>query len=312
MNGLIVCAILAGIVYFFLFNTTVIYFILSVLAMYFALSWYLIPSSAARFNSARRKISISTWSDPSRPLILGYFQVRMAKTLEYLDWASKKTGRKISLMHLATKSIAMAFNEYPELVGKITLGQFRPVKTIDASCLISLENGKDLYFVSSEDVPNKPLGTLAEELENKIKSLTSGEASQLLKKNSENFSKLPTCIGAIIGTILFYINGPMGLPIPFLGMKKNQFGSFMVSNLGMHGLEVGYPPLLPISHTIAGFTLMSIHDEAVVENGELLVQKRMNICVNLDHRYMDGIKAVKVQNKIIEIMEDPAKFISLD
>lgn len=312
MNGLIVCAILAGIVYFLLFNTTVIYFILAALLIYFALSWHLVPASAAKFNSARRKISICTWSDPSRPLVFGHFQVRVAKMLEYLDWASKKTGKKITLNHLATKACGTALNEFPDLAGKICFGHFTPIKTIDASCLISLENGKDVYFVSSEDIPNKPLTVICDEMEKKIALLQKGDEGRKMKKNAQAFSKIPTCLAAILGEIIYYINGPMGIALPFLGMKKQQFGSFIISNLGMYGLETGYPPLFSASHTIATLTLMAIHDEAVVENSELIVQKRMNVCVVFDHRYLDGIKAAKIQNRIREIMEDPMQFIKLD
>ncbi|OMJ87687.1 hypothetical protein SteCoe_10531 [Stentor coeruleus] len=312
MNALIVCAILAGIFYFLLFNTTVIYFILAVLLMYFALSWYLVPASSARFNSARRKISICTWSDPSRPLVFGHFQVRVSKMLEYLDWASKKTGLKITLNHLATKACGMALNEFPELIGKICLGNFRPVKTIDSSCLISLENGKNVYFVNTEDIPNKPLTVICDEMEKKIASLQKGDDGKLMKKNSQAFAKLPTCIAAVLGEIVYYLNGPMGIALPFLGMKKQQFGSFIISNLGMYGLETGYPPLFSVSHTIATLTLMAIHDEAIVDNSKIIVQKCMNVCVSFDHRYMDGIKAAKVQNRIKEILEDPMQYIKLD
>ena len=94
-------------------------------------------------------------------------------------------------------------------------------------------------------------------------------------------------------------------------IKKHEFGSFLVTSVGMLNVEVGYPPLVPLFKSPALFCITSVHDEAVVVDGKVVVEKILNICFNFDTRFFDGMQAVLVQNRIREIMEDPDKFLSL-
>lgn len=312
MNGLAVCGILAGILYFLLFNTTPIYFILFFISLYFALSWYIIPSSASKYNSIRRKVQISSWSDPIRPQIMGYFQIKASNALNFLHHSSKSTGQNITMTHLVTKATSQVLSQHPEEIGKIVFGNFVSNKSIDATCLVSLDDGNDLYSISIRDIPNKPISIIAKEVHEKVHSLREGKLRQDYKESTKLFEKLPTCVVAVILEIISFVVMVLGIPLPMFHLEKNHFGTFIVSNVSHLGAKVAYPPLVPLARCPLVVTITSIFDEAIVEDGKVVVEKVMNVCCTVDHRFIDGMKALLLQNKIKGILEDPFKYLEVN
>ena len=312
MNGLAVCAILAGILYFLLFNWTFIYFYLAAVSTYFLLSWYLIPSSAKRFNGTRRKIQISTWSDPVRPNIIGYFKVRATKTLEFIEKASIKTGQKISLANLLAKSIGAAIAEHKDINQKIVLGNFSPLKTINISFVTYIDGNEDVYITNIPEVDKKSLSTIANEMQAKKDSLLSGEDYRKFKKDSSVFAKVPTCVIGVLLEIIGFLTSALSIGIPSLGLKANPFGSFIVADFSMLKTEVVYPPLIPMSRSPVSFVITAVHDEVLVRDSQIVVEKVFNVCCTVDHRYADGVRLAGAQNMIKKYMENPEEFIKIE
>ena len=311
MNGLAVCGILAGILYFLLFNLVPVYFILFFITLYFVLSYVYVPSRASKFNSIRRKIQISTWSDPVRPNILGYFQVKVSNTLAFLEKASKSSGENITMTHLVFKAIGHVFKDFPDVNGKIAFGNYINYPTVSGTLLVSLDEGNDLFYVPINDVANKNLTAISTEVKKKSLSLREGQDRKLKEKSTNAFKYLPSCVVAIIFEVSAFISSNMGIPLPMFNLKRHEFGSFVVTSVGMHNVEVGYPPLVPICRCPALFCVTSVHDEPLVVDGKVVVEKVLNICCNADHRFIDGMRAVTIQNRIREILENPEKFFSI-
>jgi pyruvate/2-oxoglutarate dehydrogenase complex dihydrolipoamide acyltransferase (E2) component len=310
MNGLAVCGILAGILYFLLFNFTPVYFILFFVTIYFILSWVLIPSSAAKFNSIRRKVQIATWSDPVRPNILGYFQVKIANSLNFLDKISKEKCENITLTHLVFKAIGTVMKDFPDVNGKIAFGNYINHKSVNGTLLVSMDDGVDLYYVPINDIPNKNLTAISSEVKKKAESLRRGKDRELKEKSTNIFKFLPTCITAIIFEVSGFISSNMGIPLPMFNLKRHEFGAFVVTSVGMLNVKVGYPPLVPLFRCPALFCIASVYDEALVVDGQVVVEKVLNICCNVDHRFIDGMRAIVIQNRIREMLENPEKHFS--
>ena len=312
MNGLIVCAILAGILYFCIYNWAFIYLYFGVISIYFILSWVRIPASAKRFNGPRKKIQISTWSDPSRPTIIAYFKVRLTKTLPFLERVSQKTGQKITLIHLLTKSIATAFKDHQDFNQKIVFGNFSQLKSLSASKVVSFDNDEDVYFIDIKDIDQKSLTTIANEMQSKEESLIQGTDNKKYKESCAIFGKIPTCLGGVALEIIGFLTSALGFSLPSLGLKAYPFGNFIVSDMSMLKTEVIYAPLIPMTRNPFSFTLTHVHDEVIAENSDIHIEKVVNICCSLDHRFADGIRLIKVQNIIQKYMENPDEFIVVE
>lgn len=310
MNPLLVCGILASLLYFLIFNLTCLYFILFFIILYFSLSWYLIPSSASKFNSIRRKIQISTWSDATRPTAIGHTQIKISNSLSYITSLSKSSSESITLTHLVIKVIGKVLLEFPEVTGKITLGNFIKHPTLDSSCLVNMnEEGSDLYHVGISNVPNKSVLAIAQEVKQKVLSLRTGEDKQKYKDSTKVLEKIPTCVVTAIVEIITFITSVLGFSLPMFNLKSHPFGSYIVTSLGMHKCEVSYAPPTSLLRVPLLFCINSVHDAALVEDSEVVVRKVMNLCYTADMRYFEGFNLIMIMNRIKEVMEDPKNYL---
>lgn len=310
MNPLIVCGILSSFIYFLIFDSTALYFITFFIVLYFSLSWYLIPSSASRFNSIRRKIQISTWSDAIRPTVMGHIQIKISKSLSYLNSLSKSTSESMTMTHLVIKVIGTALSDFPEVTGKIALGNYIKFSSIDASCIVSIdESGSDVYYVSIKDANHKSVLTISQEVKEKVASVRTGEERQNYKDSTKVLEKLPTCIITVLIEIITYFTGILGIPLPMFNLKRHPFGSYIVTSLGMHNCEVSYAPPTSLLKCPLLFCINSVHDEPIVEDSQVVVGKVMNLCYTADLRYFEGFNLILLMNKIKEILENPSKYL---
>lgn len=89
-------------------------------------------------------------------------------------------------------------------------------------------------------------------------------------------------------------------------LKPEQFhgGGFTVSNLGMFGISEFYAIINPPQAAI--LAISGIEEKPVVENGNILIGKRMKVTLSVDHRIVDGADAAKFIKKLQEVLENPA------
>jgi len=82
-----------------------------------------------------------------------------------------------------------------------------------------------------------------------------------------------------------------------------QGGTFTVSNLGM--FDVGEFIAIINPPQAAILAIGSIHDVPVVENGEIVPGKRMNITLSADHRVTDGAEVARYLQAVKRYLENP-------
>ncbi len=88
-------------------------------------------------------------------------------------------------------------------------------------------------------------------------------------------------------------------------LKPDEFtgSTFSVSNLGMFGIDqftaIINPPEAGILAVGAG------EDKAVVENGAVVVRKRMRVTMSCDHRIIDGATGAKFLQTLRRLVENP-------
>jgi pyruvate dehydrogenase E2 component (dihydrolipoamide acetyltransferase) len=80
-------------------------------------------------------------------------------------------------------------------------------------------------------------------------------------------------------------------------------GTFTISNLGMYGVERFTAVLNPPQ---AGILAVGVIEErAVVEEGELEIQPRMDLTLTVDHRSVDGATASEFLRTVKSFLEEP-------
>jgi pyruvate dehydrogenase E2 component (dihydrolipoamide acetyltransferase) len=80
-------------------------------------------------------------------------------------------------------------------------------------------------------------------------------------------------------------------------------GTFTISNLGMYGVERFTAVLNPPQAGI--LAVGAIEERAVVEDGELEIQPRMDLTLTVDHRSVDGATASEFLRTVKSFLEEP-------
>ena len=98
--------------------------------------------------------------------------------------------------------------------------------------------------------------------------------------------------------MLKWITVDMGLEIKTLGLSAHSFGSFVVSDIGSHGLKTGMTALMPAAKLPAVIVLGKIEEKPVVRKGEIVIRTILPLMRTFDHRIVDGAQIGKLARGI--------------
>jgi hypothetical protein len=96
-----------------------------------------------------------------------------------------------------------------------------------------------------------------------------------------------------------------GIPIPRAGLSDRSFGSFVITNIGSIGLDLGFPAMFPISNVTFVFVLGGIYKKPVVVNDEIVIRRVMTLSSALDHRTVDAVHGGKLFRYIKQMVRQP-------
>ena len=257
-----------------------------------------------RTNSTRRKLAIASWSSPREGNIYGKLTFEATEALAYLDWLRQKSGEKVTITHLVGKAVAMALEQSPGLNGVIRFGRFVPHSTVDVTYLVALEEGQDLAKAKVPDANKKSVADIARDLRALAGKLQRGEDEQY-KKSLGPLRLLPSWLIRPLVYFVGYLASVLGWSLPSVGVERYPFGSAVITNVGMFGLDEGFAPPTPWAHVPVYVLVGQVRDAPGVCEGRLVVQKQMSINATLDHRFLDGAQAGAMAKVLREVLEHP-------
>lgn len=255
--------------------------------------------------SVRRKLSIATWSAPSEGNIYGKLTLDATEALKYVAHHREASGEKVTITHLVGKAVALALSRAPGLNGVIRLGSYVQRDSVDIAFLVALEEGKNLAKAKICDYDDKSVVDAARELRELAEKLYSGSDEQF-NKTMGPLKWMPTWLIRPLVKVTGYLASVMGLSIPALGVEAYPFGSCIITNVGVFGLDEGYAPPTPFAH-VPVYVLMGAIRPApwVNEAGEIEVREQITLTATIDHRYMDGAQGGVLANTMREVFADP-------
>ena len=118
-------------------------------------------------------------------------------------------------------------------------------------------------------------------------------------------SFLPNFLISLILDISSFIHIDLNIWSPFLGTKRDTFGSMMLTNVGVFGVKESFVPFVRYSGIHAICCMGAVHDDVVLRDGEIRVGKKIILNWSLDHRLIDGSTAGKMAKRLVELFENP-------
>ncbi len=254
-------------------------------------------------NNSWRSVASAIYKKTSDSKILGQAEVDVTELEEYIS-RKRKEGKKVTLTHILTLAAARALKyEVPELNTYVVRGKIISRPQIDAVVSVLLEGS----VMGSVKIPHADQVTLDEMIEmtaSQIKSARSGDENSVMDMKAR-MAAVPWPFRNWIFSFLRFYTLNMGWSIKKYGLTPNSFGSFLVSNVGTLGLDLGFPSLMPISNVSFVLMLGAVHKKPWVVNDEVVPRKIMWLGSALDHRVCDGSHGGRLFRYLKYIIKNP-------
>lgn len=264
--------------------------------------------------SSFRKLAIGSWKTTYDPTVYGTLTVRMDKALAYIEAFRRRTGHRLTVTHLVTKAMAEALRRCPEANAILRFNKIYMRKVVTISALVvQTDGGKvDLTSAKIDHADTKSLLDIAREMEEAVRRVRERKDAAL-EKGKGTIQKIPYMFLNLFTWLIGFLMYTLNLDLSGIGMPKDAFGSIIITNVGSLGLDTAYVPLVPYTRVPIFVAPGAVKDAPVVENGQVVPGKVMNISASFDHRFIDGFHAGILANTLRELLENPfEKFDSLD
>lgn len=273
----------------------------------------------AKGLSGWRRLALGTWGAPSSPAAYGALDLDCENALAWIDKERARTGEKITLTHLVGKAAALAIASAPETNGFPSLGRLLLRKTVDVFFQVAFFDGeekkadkadkktrKDANLAGAKIVSTdqKGIAEIAKELRERAEAIRARGDDETVKV-SRRMAKLPGLLASWLASLGAFLSFDFGINLSKLGIPFDPFGSCMVTNVGVFGIQIAWAPLVPYSRTPVVITLGAVRETPSVVDGQIVVRKRVSLGVVFDHRVMDGYHAGVMARRFEAIFADP-------
>jgi len=158
--------------------------------------------------------------------------------------------------------------------------------------------------VKVHDADTLTLNELSALLSDGIKNSRQGSENSTMQLK-DSISKIPWPFRVWIIRIIKKITIDWGMQLPFLKFNADSFGSYLVSNIGSIGLDMGYPALFPISNVPLVLIMGGISKKPWVVNDQIVPRRIISLGAALDHRVIDAMHGGKLFRYIKFIVNNP-------
>ncbi len=237
-------------------------------------------------NNEWRKVAASVYRKPVDSKIFGSVEIDVTD-LEAFISARRKLGVKITLTHFFTLAVARALRQdVPELNCYIRRGNVIRRKQVDA--MVSVLNRKaEMSSVRVYNADRLTYQDLAEVFNEAIQN-SRQEVEDNTMQMKGVLGRIPWPFRGWLFSFVKFLTVTLGFSIPSIGLTANNFGSFVITNIGSIGLDMGFPALFPVSNVAMVFVMGGVSKKPVVVNDRVVIRRMISLSCALDHRVVDA------------------------
>jgi hypothetical protein len=290
-----------------LHNWTLLGLAAGLVAVYLLLVWV---ASKRALDSPWRRLLSAVWNEPSGPELFGLIRFRTGPALAFMQEfnVNKGEGEKLTITHMMTK--AWAKGCAGGLNVKIAGGFLSPYPSTDVACLVALDGGKDLGWVTIERCDEKSLTEIEIECSKRFKSAREGEERKSHQKATAIFALIPSCLGAILMELGSWVSVQLGMDLAILSVKKHPFGCSVITNVGKKGVDAVYPPFSPVARVTSFIAISKPVNEAIVVDGHIQAEECLQGGISFDLRFLTRDQCVRAVKAFKTAMENPKEHLA--
>jgi len=253
-------------------------------------------------NTSWRKTASTIYKKPVDSKIFGSVEIDITDLENYIA-EKRKSGVKITLTHFFLVATARAIKEIPELNTYVKRGNIYSHEQISATVSVLLQSG-EMGSVKMLNADKLTLTESAIKLKEEIQKTYKGDENATMQMK-EKLATIPWPLRGWVYQSIKYITTTLGISIPPLGLSANNFGSFILSNIGSIGLDIGYPALMPSANIAFVLILGGVTKKPWVVNDEIVPRSILMLGAALDHRVIDASHGGKLFRLLKRFVNNP-------
>ncbi|MBI4701243.1 MAG: 2-oxo acid dehydrogenase subunit E2 [Deltaproteobacteria bacterium] len=255
--------------------------------------------------STFRRVAAAMWRRPNNPSIYGSLDLDASAALAFLPEYGRRHDVKVTMSHLVARAVAVAIARHPEVNAKVRFwGKIEERESVDLVLQVATEGGRDLSTARLDRADEKSLADIAREIRRQAEKIRAGQ-DENLGKSRDLFQRLPWWLARhAVGLSDFLVN-ELHLDLASQGMPRDAFGSAMITNVGMFGIDTGFAPLVPIARCPMVVLVPEVRERPWVEAGAVVSRPVLRLCATFDHRIIDGVQAGQLSRELSQLMANP-------
>jgi hypothetical protein len=123
------------------------------------------------------------------------------------------------------------------------------------------------------------------------------------EKSRGLFKALPFFVLRPLLRVVDVLTNELHLHLPGQGMPRDPFGTAVITNVGMFGIDTAFAPMVPLGRCPMLLLVPEVRERPWVEAGKLCVRPVLRLCATFDHRIIDGYAAGLLAKEIREVLE---------
>ncbi|MEL6834143.1 MAG: 2-oxo acid dehydrogenase subunit E2 [Bacteroidota bacterium] len=252
-------------------------------------------------NSAWRKTAATIYHKPTDSKIIGSVEFDITDLMAYIK-ERRSTGLRVTPTHIFALATARAVREkIPEMNTFIRRGRVASHPTIDAMISVLLPGG-EMGSVRLRKADEFTLTEVVPQLQAQVKEAR--KTADESKKIKERLGAIPWPFRSWLYRLFYLLNIKWGINLP--GLHTHQFGSFVISNIGSLGLEIGYPALFPVANVPFVLILGGIKEMPWVVDGDIVPRTIMKVSIAMDHRVLDASHGGQLFLYLKKVVRNPS------
>ncbi|MCS6929457.1 MAG: 2-oxo acid dehydrogenase subunit E2 [Saprospiraceae bacterium] len=255
-------------------------------------------------NNPWRIAAAAIYRKPTDSRIFGTIELDVTELEDFVQ-RKRREGLRITVMHPILLLIARGVRtEVPEMNCFVRRGRLVHRDRIHAAVSVLVEGGTQISSVIVHDADRLSLPELADALLKGVRDSRQGRQEKA--SSSKNLLLyIPWPFRSWLVRLVKWVTIDMGIALPALGLSPDAFGSFILSNIGSIGLDLGYAALLPLSNVSCVITMGNVESKPVVLNGQIVPRRILTINAVLDHRVVDAVHVGKMFRYLKSAVKGP-------
>lgn len=267
--------------------------------------------SSTRVKAGRRlrgwrKLAGATWGPPDDPQFYGDLDLDAGNLLEYQRQVRAEFGVHVTMTHLVGRAVAYGLSQVPTIGMRLAYGREHRRASTDVFFIVASDDGDELTGVKVERADRKSVIDVARELTAATTAISDG-SDATFGRTKRLLEVLPPWALRPAIRMGAWLTSDLDLDLPRLGLRRESFGSAMITSVGMWGVSRAYSPLARYYRVPLLVLVGAVEQRPVAVAGQVVVRPMLTLTATFDHRYVDGSHAARFARAVQEYCADPVR-----